>query len=196
MRAEGESWEPAGVPAPVPGRSVVAQVMVTHPKVLPADAAAGRVRALFEDDHVHMVMLTDGSLLRGTVLRSDVPDTATDGQKAMGFARLTDRTVPATAPADAVLQWLAAREQRRLAVVDDGGLLVGLLCLKARGTGFCSNSDVAARAQERQLSVGGMGRHKPSADMWDHPTAGPELGDDAHTHCDCPTCPPDRTAGH
>ena len=161
MRVEGDPWARAGVPAPVTVRSIVAQVMVQHPKVLPADAAVGRVRASFEDDHVHMVLLTDDNLLRGTVLRSDVPVTATDAQKAIRFARLTGRTVSATAPADAVLQWLAARQQRRVAVVDDGGLLVGLLCLKAQGTGFCSNADVAARAEERQLSPGGKGRQKP-----------------------------------
>lgn len=149
MRAEGESWVPVDVPAPVTARSTVAEVMVRYPKVLPVDAEVGQVRAVLEDDHVHMVLLTRGSFLCGTVVRGDVPDTASDAQKAICFAHLTGRTVPATAPADAVLPWLAARQQRRLAVVDDGGLLVGLLCLKARGTGFCSNADVTARAQER-----------------------------------------------
>lgn len=153
MRAEGESWVTVDVPASVTVRSTVTEVMVRCPKVLPVDATVGQVRAVFEDDHVHMVLLTRGSLLCGTVVRGDVPDTATDVQKAISFAHLTGRTVPATAPADAVSQWLVARQQRRLAVVDDGGLLVGLLCLKARGTGFCSDADVAARAQERLLST-------------------------------------------
>ena len=146
MRAEGESWGLVDVPADAAVGPTVAEVMVRDPKVLPVDAAVGHVRALLEDDHVHMVLLTHGRLLRGTVVRGDVPDTATDVQKAICFAHLRGRTVPATAPADAVLPWLAARQQRRLAVVDDGGLLVGLLCLKARGTGFCSDADVAARA--------------------------------------------------
>ncbi|MDP3966681.1 MAG: hypothetical protein Q8Q02_00245 [Nocardioides sp.] len=44
---------------------------------------------------------------------------------------------------------MRARQQRRLAVVDDDGLLVGLVCLKARGTGFCSNADVTTRALGR-----------------------------------------------
>ena len=35
--------------------------------------------------------------------------------------------------------------QRRRAVVDDSGRLLGLLCLKQRLTGFCSDDDVAAR---------------------------------------------------
>lgn len=97
-----------------------------------------------------MVLLTRGARLRGTVVRGDVPETATDGQMAMRFARLEGRTVSATAPSDAVLPWLVARAQRRLAVVDDRGLLVGLLCVKARGNGFCSDADVAARAERRE----------------------------------------------
>lgn len=144
---------PTDVPASLTARSTVADVMIRYPKVLPVDVAVDQVRAVFQDDHVHMVLLTRGNLLCGTVARGDVPDTATDAQKAIDFAQLTGRTVPSTASAAAVLQWLVARQQRRLAVVDDGGLLVGLLCLKARGTGFCSDDDVAARAQERLLSA-------------------------------------------
>jgi len=40
--------------------------------------------------------------------------------------------------------------RRRLAVVDDGGVLVGLLCLKRTGRGFCSDLDVASRAASRR----------------------------------------------
>ncbi len=40
---------------------------------------------------------------------------------------------------------LIHRGLRRLAVVDDNGLLMGLLCLKRKLTGFCSDADVAAR---------------------------------------------------
>jgi len=123
--------------------------MVRYPKVLPVDATVRQVLAVFEDDHVHMVLLTRDRLLCGTVVRGDVPNTASDAQQAVCFAHLTGRTVPATAPADAVLQWLVARQQRRLAVVDDGGLLMGLLCLKAQGPGFCSDEDVTARAHGR-----------------------------------------------
>jgi len=123
--------------------------MVRHPKVLPDDATVGQVRAVFEDDHVHMVLLTHGSLLCGTVVRGDVPDTTSEAQKALCFARLTGRTVPASAPADALLPLLVTRQERRLAVVDDDGLLVGLLCLNARGTDFCSDADVTTRAHGR-----------------------------------------------
>lgn len=149
MKVEEDSRVPADVELPGTGRPTVAQAMVASPKVLPSDASVGRVRALLEDDHVHMVLLTRGPFLRGTVVRGDIPDTATDAQEAIRFAHLTGRTVSATPLAETVLPRLVARQQRRLAVVDDGGHLMGLLCLKARGTGFCSDADVAARAHER-----------------------------------------------
>lgn len=149
MTAERDSAALMGAWAPSMGAATVGEVMVRRPNVLPGEATVGQVRAELEDDHVHMVLLTRGARLRGTVVRGDIPDTARDAQQAVRFARLEGRTVPATAPSDAVLPWLAARSQRRLAVVDDRGLLVGLLCVKARGNGFCSDADVAARAESR-----------------------------------------------
>lgn len=126
----------------------MAEAMVRSPRVLPADAVLRDVRAAFEDDHVHMVLLTAGDLLCGTLERGDLPDRAPDMQTALGFAQLADRTVSATASAEGVSEWLIARQKRRLAVVDDHGSLLGLLCLKASGTGFCSDADVASRTQE------------------------------------------------
>jgi len=43
--------------------------------------------------------------------------------------------------------------RRRLAVVDGEGRLVGLLCLKASGSGFCSNEDVASRKRSHWYSA-------------------------------------------
>jgi hypothetical protein len=40
---------------------------------------------------------------------------------------------------------MRASGRRRLAVTSDDGTLVGLLCLKASGNGFCSDGDVASR---------------------------------------------------
>lgn len=138
-------------------RTTVAEVMVADPKVLSEDATVAQVRAALEDDHVHMVLLTRDALLCGTVIRGDVPDSVSDAQEAIRFAHLGGRTVSATMPAHAALQRLVARQQRRLAVVDDRGMLIGLLCLKRRGNGFCSERDVAARAQERLADC--RGRH-------------------------------------
>ena len=130
-------------------RSVrVAEVMVRHPKVLPASATVGAVRAALEDDHVHMVLLADGDVLRGTVVRADLPSTAPPTERALPRSRLAGRTVPPDADAERVREQLVQEGTRRLAVVDDGRLL-GLLCLKRRQTGFCSDADVADRRCEQ-----------------------------------------------
>lgn len=160
MRAGRDSMK---APAPVIAGSIVADVMLQCPKVLPANAAVAQVRAALEDDHVHMVLLTRGTLLRGTIVRGDIPPTASPSQSALRFARLSGRTVRAAAPADAVMRWLVTRQQRRLAVVGLDGVLVGLLCLNARGNGFCSDVNVAARASARAYRSAGP-TSQPRAD--------------------------------
>jgi hypothetical protein len=44
---------------------------------------------------------------------------------------------------------MTATGRRRAAVTSAGGLLLGLLCLKASRAGFCSDQDVRARALGR-----------------------------------------------
>jgi CBS domain-containing protein len=127
----------------------VGDVMVHHPTVLPADATAGDVRAELEDDHVHMVLLVEHGHLRGTLVRGDVPASAAADEPAARFAGLSRRTTPPGASAEQARQQLAARGERRLAVVDEAGRLLGLLCLKSRQTGFCSDDDVRSRRSAR-----------------------------------------------
>lgn len=136
----------------------VGQVMVTHPKSLPVDATVGEVLDVFDDDHVHMVLLVEGAILRGTLERQDFPadlwsasarDRRRMDRPALILASLSGRTVSPTMPVLAARELLLARRSRRSAVVDERGALVGLLCLKRRLTGFCSDADVAARAAER-----------------------------------------------
>lgn len=139
------------------GRTV-GQVMVTHPKSLPVDATVGEVLDVFDDDHVHMVLLVEGAILRGTLERHDFPadlrsasarDRRTMDRPALILASLSGRTVSPTMPVLAARELLLARRSRRSAVVDERGALLGLLCLKRRLTGFCSDADVAARAADR-----------------------------------------------
>ena len=44
---------------------------------------------------------------------------------------------------------MSATSSRRLAVVDDDHRLLGLLCLKRSGSGFCSDDDVISRRRAR-----------------------------------------------
>jgi CBS domain-containing protein len=129
----------------------VADVLVRHPKTLPTDATVAQARQAFLDDHVHMLLLVDaGGHLTGTLVRTDLPDSAASADPARPYAQLNHRTVDASLPAEEARQLLVAQNQRRRAAIDNEGRLVGLLCLKRRRTGFCSDADVDARAADRR----------------------------------------------
>jgi CBS-domain-containing membrane protein len=134
----------------------VSDVMLRHPKVLDAQATVDQARAALTDDHVHMVLLTEGSTLVGTLVRTDLPHPIQRSDQGSGpalpWSTLRDRTVPSATSADTVNKLLIERGLRRLAVIDHDGTLLGLMCLKRSRTGFCSDEDVASRAQSRVLS--------------------------------------------
>ena len=161
--------------------ALVRDVMLRRPKTMPAEASVEEARAALANDHVHLVLLTDGSTLVGTLARTDLPPGAPGSGPALPWSTLRDRTVPATAPADAVPAILAARGLRRLAVVDDDGTLLGLICLKRRRTGFCSDRDVESRARARadsvaQASSGASRCADPGSDTALESDTGPESG--------------------
>jgi CBS domain-containing protein len=126
----------------------VREVMLRHPKTLPADASLAQARAALSNDHVHLVLLTEGQRLVGTLTRTDLPPTGTVAP-ALAWSTLTGRTVSPDTPATAVNGVLLGQGVRRLAVVDADGSLLGLICHKQRRTGFCSDADVEARSRSR-----------------------------------------------
>jgi CBS-domain-containing membrane protein len=134
----------------------VSDAMLRYPKVLDAQATVDEARAALTDDHVHMVLLTEGSTLVGTLVRTDLPHPIQRSDQGSGpalpWSTLRDRTVPSATSADTVNKLLIERGLRRLAVIDHDGTLLGLMCLKRSRTGFCSDEDVASRAQSRVLS--------------------------------------------
>lgn len=105
-------------------------------------------RAALADPHRHMLLVVEGGHLVGTLTRDDLGTDAPDEHPALRYARLERRTVAPDAPLDAVHADMLAAGQRRRAVVDEDGVLLGLLCLKTSGRGFCSDAGVAARARE------------------------------------------------
>ncbi len=121
--------------------------MISHPKTLPMSATVGDVREVLDNLHVHLVLLTEAGALRGTLIRDDVAGHG-DETPARALARLDGRTIGPRDTVGRARQMLADGDARRLAVVDDDGELLGLLCLKRRLTGFCSDSDVAARQSD------------------------------------------------
>ncbi|MGY1502696.1 CBS domain-containing protein [Streptomyces sp. QTS52] len=131
-------------------RNRVADVMVTCPKTLGPLSRVDDLRALFSDDHVHMALVvnSDGRLIT-TIERPDIPEDASNSAAVTEFGTLVGRTVQASYPLDAAATVMRFEARRRLAVVDDFGRLLGLLCLKRDGTGYCSNEGIRARADER-----------------------------------------------
>ncbi|WP_116205203.1 CBS domain-containing protein [Amycolatopsis circi] len=142
------------------GASTVGEAMLRVPKVLDASATVGEVRALFDDDHVHAALVVAGETLLSVVERPDLAGLP-EGIPASRAGRLSGRVV---APeADLYATWLEM-SRRRLAVVDRSGRLLGLLCLKRSGRGFCSDADVAARARDVESGCrGGPSRTAPAS---------------------------------
>jgi CBS domain-containing protein len=126
------------------GRNVM-DVVVRLPKTMSPRATVAEARAALADDNVHMLLLTHNGRLLGTLVACDLPASGADDAPASDYATLEGRTVPPHLPAEEARQLLLSTGQRRRAVVDHSGRLLGLLCLKQRVTGFCSDSDVAAR---------------------------------------------------
>jgi len=148
------------VPAAEPALTglTVKDVMVTAPATMRPTATVADARAFFADDHVHMALIATSGRLLGTLVRADIDDLDDDAAPALGRSRLDGRSVALEKPAEDVRLRLIAHGVRRLAVVDDAGALAGLLCLKRKLTGFCTDADVTARAAERAAAPTARGR--------------------------------------
>jgi CBS domain-containing protein len=127
----------------------VTDLMLGDPHVCGQATAVDDARTFFSSNHVHMLLLTAtgrvGEHLLGTVVRDDLPVRGEAGATALSYAHLRGRVVHADVSAEEARRTLHAAGKRRLAVVDDSGRLLGLLCLKRDGTGFCSDAGVRAR---------------------------------------------------
>jgi CBS domain-containing protein len=128
----------------------VADAMIQAPKTSGPEATVRDMKALFENDKVHAVLIVDGDVLLAVVERSDLDQSTSDEASALSVGRLSGRVVAGDHSLQAAHRWMTGSGRRRLAVVDDGGRLVGLLCLKRDGRGFCSSADLQSRADARQ----------------------------------------------
>lgn len=134
----------------------VTELMLRSPIVLAASEPVDEVRRVFDSSHVHMVLLTGtgrvGERLLGTLVRDDLPPAGSGSDapgSALAHARVEGRTVDAARASEDARRAMQAAGERRLAVVDDDGRLLGLLCLKRSGDGFCTDSGVASRRAAR-----------------------------------------------
>jgi CBS-domain-containing membrane protein len=129
----------------------VADAMVTVPKTHGPDTRLAEVRALFDDDHVHMALIVDadGRLLT-TIERADLSAAMADSTRARRIGIITSRVIGPYQSLEYAMSVLQQARRRRLAVIDDAGRLLGLLCLKRRGDGFCSDEGVRQRARDTE----------------------------------------------
>ena len=124
-----------------------AEAMLTTCARHPLSATVGEIQDFFRDDHVHAALIVSpAGYLEAVVERDDVADSEAPGAAAAPLGRLAGRTVAADASLAEVRRAMAVTGRRRAAVTSSDGRLLGLLCLKASRTGFCSDQDVRARA--------------------------------------------------
>lgn len=120
--------------------------MVTRPRTHGPETGLATICAFFEDNHVHMVLIVaaDGRLVT-TIERADLAGDGANSGPVSRLGTLAGRTVGSADPLTTATAVLVRQERRRLAVIDQSGRLIGLLCLKKDGTGFCSDDDIRAR---------------------------------------------------
>lgn len=134
---------------PGPDRTTVSSAMIHAPQTCGPWTTVDEAAGMFDQDHVHALLVVEDDRLLAVVERADLA-AAPPGSLARSFGRLDDRVIEPGADLGAAQLVLARSGRRRLAVVDEGGRLLGLLCLKRTGRGFCSDADVQARATERR----------------------------------------------
>lgn len=138
-------------PAPEP---TVADAMLRHPTVHPADLCVGDARAAFDvSPKTHLLLLVADGVLISTVTRADLEIDVDPTVRAADVGTLEGRTIRSDASVTAVRRDMVHGLRRRLAVVDGSMRLVGLLCLKRSLTGFCTDDGVAAMRSARRTSA-------------------------------------------
>ncbi len=124
-------------------------VAVHHPTVHPPSATVGDVRRFLAGGHVHLALVVDAAgRLIATVVRDDLGAHA-DDVPATAVGTLRGRTVSADLPAELLPDRMLAMGARRLAVVDESGVLVGLVCRKRTGEGYCTDEGIRSKRAER-----------------------------------------------
>ncbi len=152
----------------------IAAAMVVRPLTHGPDLTVDDARAALTDPQRHLLLLVADGRLVGTLTREDLVDAGDGTRCALTVSRLAGRTVRADADLARTHADMRSAGVRRLAVVGADDDLLGLLCLKASGTGFCSDAGIAARARARALDPTtqhlGPGRVPGAAGGW--PVAG------------------------
>jgi predicted transcriptional regulator len=138
--------------------ATVADAMIGHPHTLGVEITVADARLALADTHVHMLLLTRGGVLHGTLVRGDLLPELDQRRPAVTLALLAGRTIGPDRSLDEAMTVLDRTMARRLAVTDSTGTLLGLLCLNRTRQRFCTEADVRARTADRRGSVPGAGQ--------------------------------------
>lgn len=132
-----------------PPGATVADAMIRKPKTCDSTATVGQLRQFFTDDHVHVALIVDHRRLLTVIERSDISRATPADTPARFLGRLAGRVTVGTESLELANRQMLLSGQRRLAVSDQNGLLLGLLCQKRSRAGFCTDQDIRDRADER-----------------------------------------------
>lgn len=148
----GAAWISLRVLHPLIDGGRVADVMVTHLTTHGSDATSTSVASFFRDEQVRMALIVteDGRLITA-IERSDLPPSTGAVVPAVTMGTLVGRTVGPTDSLRTARAILRRRGGSRLAVVGEGGALVGLLCLDEVGRGSSSDRNRRRRQEERSV---------------------------------------------
>jgi len=113
----------------------VADVMLATPKTLPSDTPIAVAREALANEHVQMLLLTDGRVFRGAV--TSIPEHADPASPALEYADPSTDTIAPTESAAIAYERTSGNPHRRVVVLDSNGELLGLLCLAPTLTRFC-----------------------------------------------------------
>lgn len=133
-----------------PATTTVGDAMLRHPTVHPAGLTVREARAAFAASaKLRVLLLVDDDLLVSIVAREDLSGTEDPSAAVADVGTLDGTCVEADAPLGATFEAMVSSGRRRLAVVGPDGKLLGLLCLKASRSGFCTDAGVAAMRRSR-----------------------------------------------
>jgi hypothetical protein len=114
----------------------VADVMLATPKTLPSETTVADARVALANEHVQMLLLTDGSVFRGAV--TNIPEHADPAGAALEYADPDAETIAPTESAETGYTLTSRQPRRRVIVLGQEGALLGLLCLDETRTRFCA----------------------------------------------------------
>ena len=116
----------------------VGEVMISKPKTLPVTATVADARRLFENQSVRTALVVEDGRYAGELTRADV-EGEDDATSISAVASSPPGTVAESDTVAAALERMDAAGTDRLAVVDPGGALRGLVCLSRAHGHLCTD---------------------------------------------------------